>query len=74
MMTGQIPQPEWFDLADDLDRIAREGACSIFYPPPRPYDNVLSIAGLNYNNENWSWPTESSNVSDSHPFSKCPLY
>ena len=27
-MTGQIPQPEWFDLTDELDRIAGEGESS----------------------------------------------
>ena len=26
MMTGQVPELEWFDLEDELERIAREGA------------------------------------------------
>jgi hypothetical protein len=72
-MPGQIPQPEWFDLDDELNRIAMEGACSpTLYSHPRLSDYLLPIVGLIQNNENWSWPSEPSNPSRSHPLGKYP--
>jgi hypothetical protein len=75
-MPGQIPQPEWFDLDDELNRIAMEGACSpTLYFHSRLSDHLLLIAGLIHNNENWSWPSGPSNPSRSHSLGKyLPLF
>lgn len=64
MAAGQIPQPEWFDMGDELDRIATEGTRSLsaltlnyamIYLEP-----FVFIAGLVREDENWSWPSDPS--------------
>ena len=74
MMTGQAPQPEFFDMSDELDRIAREGTRSpICCSHSRLRSDLLYAAGLIYNDGGWLWPTEPSSTSGSDPFSEYSL-